>query len=530
MIKLNYQIIKIIGFFKKDSYNLYKLRIYNKNNNGILITKQFKIMYYKKRNMCYAFEEAKKSTAKKRQVGAIIFDYTNEEIISTGHNRMAHEISECENEKGESFDYVIHAEEDAIMKMLTSTKYDKYDTSIKELYITYSPCYNCCKLIVQAGIKSVIYSEKHKSNFTEPSVEGGLSPEQFLIACGVKVEQITKESLPKMFEPPVIKASEKSLIIYHNKDNDGLMSCYLLHKYLTKQNHIVICIGYNYETDPDWINVVKDFNNVYFVDITPEYKFFDIILFKELIEEKKLSVHIYDHHKTFYDWFNTNEYKISYDILKKINYHYSPVDSATMIIWKNFYNGILTDANVISIERLFVEFVDRYDTWNFNEFQFVDNVILWSKNEILAFDTSMREYINNIDEYFSIINTAIKTCDYDKILSNGLKIIEHIKYDNEKALSNPQLKVTSGLFMINHNPNYWLEESISKRFNPQIMCFYKFKEDGNIKFSLRSRKRNDMDILASWYGGGGHKQAAGFEVPIEKGLKIINNHKLSQKQ
>lgn len=464
-----------------------------------------------------AYVIAEQSKAKKRQVGAVIYDTESYEVVSTGYNRTPIADSLCENENGETFDYVIHAEEDAIMRMFQANNYNA--EHYKELYVTYSPCYNCCKLIVQSGIKSIYYSQQHKTNFTEPSVEGGLSPEQFLIACGIKIQQISKEDLNIVYNKSQNIQSQKSLIIYHNKDNDGLMSCYLLYKQLSNEGHNVSVKGYNYESNPDWIEKLQYFDNIYFVDVTPEYKFFLEQSVEDLVLSKKLKIFIFDHHVTFFEWWNKFTSTANpIPSLCGVEYNYVAGMSATKIIWNKYLRSFIKRLNKFKYMELdlMVELVNHYDTWNFTSFILNDKML--NIDKILYFDTFMREHISDFEEYFKYVELY----DVDMIFEKGEKIIEHIQYDNQKALKTG--KFDNGIFMLNHNTNYWLEELITKEYNPDIMCFYKFKEDGNIKFSLRSRLRNDMNTIAGWYGGGGHRQAAGFEIPFEKGLKIINNH------
>ena len=64
----------------------------------------------------------------------------------------------CEDENGVTHPYVLHAEANAITKLARSSNNSDGST----LYVTASPCIECAKLIIQAGIKRVVYAEKYR--------------------------------------------------------------------------------------------------------------------------------------------------------------------------------------------------------------------------------------------------------------------------------------------------------------------------------------------------------------------------------
>jgi dCMP deaminase len=100
---------------------------------------------------------AENSYCKRRQVGALIVK--DKMIISDGYNGTPVGFENiCEDENGETKPYVLHAEANAITKIARSNNNSKDAT----LYVTASPCIECAKLIIQAGIKRVVYSEKYR--------------------------------------------------------------------------------------------------------------------------------------------------------------------------------------------------------------------------------------------------------------------------------------------------------------------------------------------------------------------------------
>ncbi|UCG27054.1 MAG: dCMP deaminase family protein [Bacteroidales bacterium] len=99
------------------------------------------------------------SYCKRKKVGALIV--RNKMIISDGYNGTPSGFENiCEDEKNRTKPYVLHAEANAITKVAKSNNSSEDAT----LYITTSPCMECAKLIIQSGIKRVVFSEKYRNN------------------------------------------------------------------------------------------------------------------------------------------------------------------------------------------------------------------------------------------------------------------------------------------------------------------------------------------------------------------------------
>ncbi len=102
---------------------------------------------------------AKNSYCKRRQVGALIVK--GRMIISDGYNGTPEGFENvCEDDSGKTKPYVLHAEANAITKVAKSHNSSEGAT----LYITTSPCMECAKLIIQSGIRRVVYCENYHSN------------------------------------------------------------------------------------------------------------------------------------------------------------------------------------------------------------------------------------------------------------------------------------------------------------------------------------------------------------------------------
>lgn len=122
---------------------------------------------------------AENSYCTRRKVGALIVK--DKMIISDGYNGTPSGFENiCEDSNGITKPYVLHAEANAITKIARSGNNSDGAT----LYVTAAPCIECAKLIIQAGIKRVIYSEPYR-------LSDGID---LLKRAGINVEYINIET------------------------------------------------------------------------------------------------------------------------------------------------------------------------------------------------------------------------------------------------------------------------------------------------------------------------------------------------
>lgn len=114
---------------------------------------------------------AENSHCKRSQVGCLIV--SNRQIISDGYNGTPSGFDNtCEDCDNNTLSTVLHAEANAITKIAKSANSAEGST----LYVTLSPCFDCAKLIIQAGIKRIVYSEVYRKTdsfklFEEAGIE-----------------------------------------------------------------------------------------------------------------------------------------------------------------------------------------------------------------------------------------------------------------------------------------------------------------------------------------------------------------------
>ena len=129
---------------------------------------------------------AENSYCKRRQVGALVVK--DKMIISDGYNGTPSGFENVCEDNNVTKPYVLHAEANAITKLARSSNNSEGST----LYVTASPCIECSKLIIQSGIKRVVYAEKYR-------LTDGID---LLKRAGVKVEYMNLDEMGDSSDKP----------------------------------------------------------------------------------------------------------------------------------------------------------------------------------------------------------------------------------------------------------------------------------------------------------------------------------------
>src|SRR6056297_851352 len=139
-----------------------------------------KQLEYDKRYLEMAKIWAKNSYCVRRQVGALIVK--GKMIISDGYNGTPSGFENvCEDKNNKTKPYVLHAEANAITKVAKSNNSSAGST----LYVTSAPCLECAKLIIQSGIKRVVFTESYR-------LEDGIN---LLKRANIEVKQVELEKV-----------------------------------------------------------------------------------------------------------------------------------------------------------------------------------------------------------------------------------------------------------------------------------------------------------------------------------------------
>ena len=121
---------------------------------------------------------AENSYCKRRQVGALVVK--DQMIISDGFNGTPSGFENVCEENNVTLPYVLHAEANAITKLARSSNNSDGAT----LYVTDAPCIECSKLIIQAGIKRVVYARAYR-------LDDGI---RLLKQANIKVENLNPDN------------------------------------------------------------------------------------------------------------------------------------------------------------------------------------------------------------------------------------------------------------------------------------------------------------------------------------------------
>ena len=107
--------------------------------------------------MKIAIETSNLSYCERSKVGAILVK--NDSIISIGYNgTLPGYPNICEDKHNNTLPYVVHAEENCLMKVAKSTS----STEMSSIFVTLTPCINCAKLIINSGIKHLYYYNEYR--------------------------------------------------------------------------------------------------------------------------------------------------------------------------------------------------------------------------------------------------------------------------------------------------------------------------------------------------------------------------------
>ena len=147
------------------------------------MTKKEKQTQLDRRYLKMAMIWAQNSYCKRRKVGAI--HVKDKMIISDGYNGTPSGFENiCEDDSNHTKPYVLHAEANAITKVAKSNNSSAGST----LYVTSSPCLECAKLIIQAGIKRVVFTENYR-------IDDGI---ELLKRAGIEVSQVEPEKIGEL--------------------------------------------------------------------------------------------------------------------------------------------------------------------------------------------------------------------------------------------------------------------------------------------------------------------------------------------
>lgn len=293
------------------------------------------------------------------------------------------------------------------------------------------------------------------------------------------------------------------LCIYHGNCIDGWASAMVVYQYYGGE---VELLAADYKKPEVGILAAAD-RKVIIVDFS--YKLDDM---KNLCGVAA-SILLIDHHKTafeeLHDWTLSNEFH-TLTQTKQIKIHINLNYSGAVLTWQHFYPDYPTPWAL--------KLVEDYDLWKFHlkgteEFNAALRMVPFDLN---SYNLIWSSLLNTNDE-------GVATTIVNKLLIEGRIVNAYLQIAVVKQVQNAYMAEFEG-----HKVpicNVSAVDLVSKVGN--VLCHQAtfaisyYIQGDTVSFSLRS-KEFDVSTLAKKYGGGGHKHAAGFSLPLSKAIVIIS--------
>lgn len=273
--------------------------------------------------------------------------------------------------------------------------------------------------------------------------------------------------------------------IYHNRDQDGYTSGAILKR---KYPDIKL-VGWDYSETIPWALFTQG-EEVIMIDIS--FKMPDMMKLLALTGGKLTWI---DHHVSAYKEFEAYEDDAKYGI----QYVYEADRAACEVGWKYFFPDEILPESVLLI--------GQYDTWRLN------GSYRWNA-QILPFQMYMRLKCSAPEEF----PVELWEDDFEKMKNYfviGKSIMEYQAKENTKYAKQAFGAIIGGLRAICLNTTLFSSNTFASVWNPDLYDFmlpFAYM-NGKWKCSMYTTKPDvDCSELAKARGGGGHKQAAGFEV------------------
>ena len=267
----------------------------------------------------------------------------------------------------------------------------------------------------------------------------------------------------------------KTYVLHHN-DPDGFGAAYSAWLKLGRDNVEYIAVDYG-QPMPELING----SNVFVLDFSYSRPVLD-----ELVSRMNF-VLIIDHHKSAYEALHDHPNAI-FDMTK----------SGAGLAWDYFHPNKLRPE--------FIDYIEDADLWAFKliESRYV-------KNSLYIIEL-------NLDAFIEAAKVPITTrITEGKVLAAQIEHMIDMGYANAHTVQVDEFKMlcVNVCVLMSEFGSYLFRQKLQEHGADFAGVYYRLNQD-NVKFSCRSTGDFDVSVIAKRFGGGGHKNAAGFEVPVEK--------------
>lgn len=275
----------------------------------------------------------------------------------------------------------------------------------------------------------------------------------------------------KMIEP-----SSVDCVIYHANCTDGFGAAYSAWKLLGNRAEYHAC---KHGTPPPDVKG----KNVVILDFS-----FNNATTKKMISEAN-SLYVIDHHKT-----------AMVELHDIANTHFDMTKSGAMLAWEFFHPG--------KDHPKFIGYIEDRDLWKWE--------LEYSKEFSAAFDMVPFEF----EEFEKFEDDSV----FDDAVKRGSYILAYSKTVVKKVCEKAQLRKLDDKDVLVVNASHWMSE-IGSRLAPDCdfaLIWFWDHEEKHTKVSLRAfHETVDVGEVAKKFGGGGHRKAAGFQLPAGKHIEDI---------
>lgn len=292
----------------------------------------------------------------------------------------------------------------------------------------------------------------------------------------------------------------KTLVIYHANCFDGLASAWVCKQ---KFGDTADYLSMNYGVEPPKLS---QYETVYLVDFS-----FKKEVMERLLYHNDCKIVVIDHHATaecLRDIINLN-----------FEMYFSLEHSGCILTWKYFYKE--------KVQPLFLKYIQDRDLWKF-KLPYSKEINAWIRtfdiNSINSIELIKEDvlYTDEIDFQCRPVILGKTILDYQQILIEAMtkQVYFLYIYDQFVPCVNSSIlfsEIADHLLSLPENQSY------------PFACIYFRRPDLKWQFSLRSRSNFDCSVVAKYYGGGGHKQAAGFELSDNQFNELLITSKVLSK-
>lgn len=287
----------------------------------------------------------------------------------------------------------------------------------------------------------------------------------------------------------------KQVVIYHANCYDGVTAAWVAYKALNSafegMSSDVEYVPLNYSDSPPDVKGKE----VYILDFS-----FKRPIMKQLAYDANRLVCL-DHHKTAQEALEGLAKEILIETGKEIEIVFDMNRSGAGIAWDYFFPK--------TIRPSLVNYIEDRDLWKFElPFSKIYNAFIQS------FEINLDTWIDEVSQQFSTIDAGVRDAG-EAVLRVQNKYVKEICYNAKlKRIGEYMAPYVQTSILMSEVCDYLIKNYEGGGKYP--FAFYSFqRKDGKYQYGLRSRSDFDVSVIAKSFGGGGHKQAAGFELDKE---------------